>query len=402
MSSIAFITNFFPSLSETFIYNEVSGLRSRGLSIKTYSIRKPEIANLSKESYDLFYSTIYLLPLNVIEFFKAHCYYFTKNTYKYLKILYLLLTRHFNKKNKDRIRTFFHFCEGVYLAKIVRKEYDISHIHAHYASHPSTLAMIVSFLTEIPFSLTAHADDIVLDKLFIAEKVNASKFVITCTKYGKEAILQNPGINNIEKISVIYHGVNINKYSKSIVKKSTKIHLLNVGRLSEEKAQKNLIKACKILKEEGYEFQCQIVGGGPLFAELYEEIKINHLKSSVKLIGQVFQEEIREYYKKADIFVLPSIRENLPNVLLECMAMGVPAIASNIAGIPELIKNGINGILVQPNDINALVDAIKILLIDEELRLFLGDNSRKSVCEEFDFEKSIDRIENLYHKYHVI
>ena len=252
------------------------------------------------------------------------------------------------------------------------------------------------------FAIAAHADDIVLDRLFISEKVNASKFVITCTKYGKKTILKNPNIEDQEKISVVYHGVDIKKYSNAIVKKSKKINLLTVGRLSEEKVQKNLIRACKILKEKGYEFQCQIVGGGPLFVELNEEIINNHLTDYVKLVGQVFQEEIKKYYQMADIFVLPSIRENLPNVLLECMAMGVPAIASNIAGIPELIDNGRNGILIQPDDINVLADAIEELLNDEKLRLFLGENSRTRVCDEFDFEKSIDRIENLYHKYHVI
>lgn len=402
MSSIAYITNFFPSLSETFIYNEVSGLQARGLSIKTYSIRKPEIANLSKESYDLFYSTKYLLPIDVMKFIRAHCYYFTKNPYKYFRLLFFLLTRHFDKNIRDRIRTFFHFGEGVYLAKIISGEHDISHIHAHYVSHPSTLAMVVSVLTNIPFSITAHADDIVLDRLFISEKVNASKFVITCTKYGKKTILKNPNIEDQEKISVVYHGVDIKKYSNAIVKKSKKINLLTVGRLSEEKVQKNLIRACKILKEKGYEFQCQIVGGGPLFVDLNEEIINNHLTDYVKLVGQVFQEEIKKYYQMADIFVLPSIRENLPNVLLECMAMGVPAIASNIAGIPELIDNGRNGILVQPGNINVLADAIEELLNDEKLRLFLGENSRTRVCDEFDFEKSVDRIKGLFQKNLVI
>ncbi len=398
MSSIAFINNYFPGLTATFIYLEVIGLRAKGISIKTFSIRKPKLKNISKESHTLYHSTKYILPLNVKYFLKAHCYYLLNNPLKYFKIIFFLVTRHFENRLKDRIRTLFHFYEGVYLAKIINDEGDITHIHAHYASHPTTLALVVHLLTDLTFSFTAHAYDIWTDKLFIKEKVDASKFVITCTKYGNEQILKLCGANEINKINVIYHGVDLNKFMPyNKVTNEKNVVLLNIGRLIKSKAHANFIEACKVLNDEKYNFQCLIIGDGPLYNELYSLIEKYRLQKHVRLIGKVFHDEIIDYYQKADIFVLPSISgENLPNVLLESLALRLPVIATNIAGIPELIKNRSTGLLIQPNITNDLVNAIKLLINDKELRLRLGENGRKYVCDNFNVENSLEKLKSLY------
>lgn len=420
MPTIAVITNYFPALTETFINNEINGLKKRNISIKTFSIRKPQIDSISKESHNLFYSTIYLLPINIINFLKAHCYFIFRHPLRYMRLLIFLMTRNYSDNRlhkKNRLRTFFHFCEGVYLAKLIKDDSNIKHIHAHYANHSTTLAMVVSELTKIPFSFTAHAYDIWADNLFLKEKVNAAKFVITCAKYGKEVILKNHNIINPDKITTIYHGVNIEKFKmkereNQNKKENRKINILTIGRLVVEKAQKNLILACKTLKEEGYDFQCNIIGDGPLFKDLQEVIFKNKLDKVVSLVGKVFQEEIVKYYQNADIVVLPSIRikingteidsDNLPNVLLESLSMGIPSIASNIAAIPELIKHKETGILVQPDDVGAIADAIKLLIKDKKLANNIAENGRTFICENFDVEKSLDQIVKLYHSNGVI
>jgi glycosyltransferase involved in cell wall biosynthesis len=116
----------------------------------------------------------------------------------------------------------------------------------------------------------------------------------------------------------------------------------------------------------------------------------------MKLVGKVVRDNIREYYEMADIFVLPSLSENLPNVLVECLAMGIPAIASDIAGIPELIKHNLTGLLVKPNDVKELAEAIKLLIENRTLAESLAQNGRRLVCQDFNEEKCLDQLVSLY------
>jgi colanic acid/amylovoran biosynthesis glycosyltransferase len=397
MRSIAFINNHFPALSATFIYKEVIGLRNRGLPIRTFSIRRPDMCALSEDSLELTHTTTYLLPVNVSKFIKSHFYYIFKKPLSYFGTFFFLITRKFDNLFKDRIRTILHFCEGVYFARIIHDDGRILHIHSHYASHPCTLAFVASRLTRIPFSFTAHAHDIWEDRLFLRDKINASKFLITCTYYGRQELLKIEGIKNKEKIQTIYHGVDTDKFrpKNDRVNRET-FTILNIGRLVKDKAQKNLIEACKLLKEEGYIFECLIVGDGPLMKELKGYINENQLDKEIKLIGKVFQEQICEIYGMADIFVLTSVRENLPNVLLESLAMGIPVIATNIAGIPELIKDKVTGILIELNDPHQLAEKIKLLIKDKRLAKELSENGRKSVCMNFDTNDMINKLEKIY------
>jgi len=402
MKYIAFINSLFPALSATFIYKEVLGLRKRGLPVKTFAIRKPPLEEISKESYDLRDTTVYLLPVNYLKLVQAHLYFVLKYPLRFLHTLCFLITRKFDNKLKDRFRTLLHFFEGILFAKLIEEQGDICHIHAHYAAHPTSVALTASMLTKLPFSFTAHAYDIWIDRLFIKDKVNAAEFVITCTAYGRQQILKNNGILNPRKITTIYHGVNTSKFSPRHSAPASKTTILHVGRLSEEKSQDNLIRACAILKQQRYNFECLIVGDGPLYSYLKDLIIQNGLEGVVKLVGKVFQENIINYYAAADMFVLPSQRENLPNVLLESLAMGVPVIATNIAGIPELIQNNKNGLLVDPNNVEALAATMKKLIDDKELTKTLRNNGRRSVCRNFEQQSMLDKIVELYRAHGVI
>jgi len=399
MQSIAFINNHFPALSATFIYREVLGLRRRGVPIKTYSIRRPSAGTLSEESLDLLNSTTYLLPVAVRDFIAAHLHFIARGPIGYLRVFLFLMTRKYVRPVKDRLRTCFHFCEGVHFAKMIRDDGNIAHIHAHYASHPCTVALVASMLTGIPFSFTGHAYDIYQDRLFLSDKVNAARFVITCSHYGRQATLDEGGIQDPEKVRTIYHGIDTGKFSPRVKGRDrSRIRLLNVGRLSEEKRQRDLITACGALRRDGYSLECEIVGDGPLFKELLEYVALCGLKSEVKLAGAVYQEEIREYYARADILVVSSGRgvDNLPNVLVEGMAMGLPVVATDIGGVSELVIDRVTGILVPPHDPGELAAGIKTLIDDPGLAQKVAENGRKQVCAYFDENDSLDKLTELY------
>ena len=400
MKSIAFFNSLFPALSATFIYREALELKKRGLPIKTFAIRKPPLDEISQESHGLRENTTYLLPVNIIKLTAAHLYFLFKHPPRYFGTLLFMLTRKFDHKLKDRYRTVLHFCEGVLLAKLLAEEKDIGHIHVHYAAHPASVAFAASKLTRIPFSFTAHAYDIWIDRLFIKDKVNAARFAIACTEYGREQILKNNGIVNPEKLVTIYHGIDTDKFApRPSPRPESQTTIVHVGRLSEEKAQANLVRACKILKREHYDFQCLIIGDGPLYSDLKELIDRNGLADQVKLVGKVFQEDIVDYYARADLFVLCSHRENLPNVLVESMAMAIPTIATAIAAIPELIQDGENGLLVEPDNTEQLARAMKRVIDEKEFARRIAENGRKTVLDKFDHNDSLDQLIELYRKH---
>jgi glycosyltransferase involved in cell wall biosynthesis len=173
--------------------------------------------------------------------------------------------------------------------------------------------------------------------------------------------------------------------------------------LIEEKGLIYLLKACNILKEKGFTFRCNIIGGTeePFYTDYYLALKKLHrelnLEDCVFFLGAQPFKQVLEEYKKHDIFILPCViarnggRDISPNSLLEAMAMKMPVISTTIAAIPEIVDDGENGLLVPPNNENALADAAIKLIQDYNSRKTLGENARKKIEERFDIHKNLQQ-----------
>jgi colanic acid/amylovoran biosynthesis glycosyltransferase len=409
---IAMVLSGFPPA--TFILREITELIRRGVPIQIYTIRKELPSSTSAETKTLLSSTVSLLPLNIWGFVKAHMFFaFTKPT-RYFGTLMFVLTRQFNSDKQwwgkssrfrsDRLRSFIHFCEGVYLASMMRRDNDLRLIHAQYASHPTTLALVASRLLGVPYSFTGHAYDIWLDRLFLEDKIRDAEFVVTCSRFGKSEMLKGGLVENPEKIVTIYHGVDVNRFvPKANRTESDLFTILSVGRLIPNKLHKNLIHACKMLTERGHKFRCNIVGAGPLLSELQNLVNSLGIVDTVTLVGHVAFDKLPEFYQNADVFVLASEGdEGLPNVILESMATGVPVIATNVCGIAEAITNERIGILVEPNNLNELCLAIENLIANPEYRRELSIRSRQVVVEKFDQDVCLNELIDLYRLYGIL
>lgn len=401
MPLVAFVFGAFPVLSATFISKEVVGLRLRGMQIRTYAIRKPDLGTIFGINKELCKSTTYILPISVLYLAISQIFYSFLKPNRYFRALLFILTRKLEGGWKDRVRSMLHFAEGVVLAKMIESQGDIVHIHAHYVSHPATLAMVASWLTGIPFSFTAHASDIWVERLFIRDKLAECKFAFVCSKYGRARLLESCNDRVGTKVFVNYHGIDVDWFTvkderQYVAKHDDKYVLLNIGRISEEKAQGDLIAACNILSKQRRDFRCYIVGDGPLYAKLTALIKSLGLSDIIEMVGMVPHKDIKEYYLKADIFVLPSTRENLPNVLLESLSMGVPVITTDIAGIPELIEDQKTGILVRPGNVVELASAINQLLEDPKMRGEIANRGRSMVRRFFNKKECIDELLELF------
>lgn len=389
---LAYIIGTYPSLTTTFIDREIKILRTWGVQIKVVSIRRP-LNKLSPEQVELQRDVMYLLPVPILSFIWGHLYFALIHPDIYFRTFFYLLTRP-HPNLKSRWMTLLHFGEGVWAAQVLRIQ-SCEHIHAHFMDRATTIALVASRLLSTTYSFTAHARDIYVDPVLEVEKLSEAKFVTTCTAYNKDYLsrrLQN-GLG--EKVKCIYHGLDVVNYQPVTPTPTLKPLLVSVGQLKEKKGFTYLLQACRLLKYWDYEFQCELIGNGPLYKSLAAEIHQLCLEDVVTLCGERTHHEVIQKYRESAIFVLPSVlasdgdRDGIPNVILEAMAMNLPIVSTKTSGIPEVLKDGVNGLLIPPADPYALAKALAFLIDNPSLRLKFGKRGRQTVIEKFSLERNV-------------
>lgn len=278
-----------------------------------------------------------------------------------------------------------------YFASVIRMS-DITSIHAHFATTATLMAETISRLEKIPYSFCAHAYDIFkhdVDHEDLRRKIRNANFVRTVSKFHKNFLLSIDSSIPTDKIKIISYAVDENKFFPIEKERHSKFLILSVGNLVLKKGFPALIEACEILKQDNIDFECWIVGSGPMQESLEKQIDLANLKRYVKLRGSQAHENLNELYNLADVFVLPSIRtddgdmDGIPNVLIEAMAAECPVISTYIAGIPELIDHEINGLLVSPEKSSLLADAIERICKNHEFAAAIAFNGRMKVLNNY-------------------
>ena len=403
-SSLAYISQSFPLLTETFVYREVLGLRRRGFRVATFAIWKPDKNKLSQESRHLVDDSFYVFPIIRSRFLSSHLYYFLTRPIKYVSTLVLVLTRG-GESARNRIRTFFHFCEAVYLAREMHDQH-IAHIHAHFSINAATIALVISRLLDISYSFTAH-NILFIDQVILKEKVRDARFIVAISDFTRQFLIDLiPNENVADKIHIVHCGLSLKDFTPPDSKPTNEIPmLLFVAQLAERKGTPVLVEACRILVERNVAFHCVIVGDGAEKTLVEQLVEQYALQEIVELPGRVFQEHLRKYLDRADVFVLPCVTANngdmdgIPVSLMEAMAMEIPTVSTDVSGIPELIKDEHSGLIVRERDAEALADALQRLLEDSELRTRLGENGRRKVMDEFDVDENAAKLAALFKKY---
>ena len=412
---VAFIFSQFPAYDETFILREMNQLRATGLDFEIYSLKIPKDKIIHKEAEDLARTTSYL-PFFSLKLLGCDLFYLFHYPARYFLAFFQALF--FNLKSSN---FFFKTCavwyEAVGFAKQARKD-GITHVHGQWATYPATVAFIISKLNNIPFSFTGHAHDIYLDTTMLAFKIKRAKFVTTCTAHNKSYLTglvvsqwsivdrpwekrKNEFRKQIEnKIVVNYHGIDLKKFARpsSMVHRPSSFRILSVGSLLECKGFEYLIEACRILKEQGVEFECTIAGGGRLEQSLKSQVSRIKLEDKVKFTGYITQDKLIPIYKQADVFVLamvPEIHWGIPNVLLEAGASSVPIVCTMLPSIPELVQDGETGFIIPAKDPAAIAVIIEKLYRDPELRKRIGEAGRAVVEQKFDVVDNALKLKEL-------
>jgi len=379
--NLLYVVSLYPCWSETFIVREMKYFKEQGVNIDVLSLRGNTEEFVQENDIESVNSVVYTKG-NWSQFFSL---------LKYFVLHPILIFTWFIKN----IVSFWHSpitllknISTILRALSVIQEFDhIDHIHAHWATYPSTAAMLISQLTGKTFSFTSHAHDIFLENHFIKDKVNASKFSVTISNFNVSLLNKLKGIDS-SKIKVVHCAIDLNEYL--IENCNKEFNVLAVGRFDEIKGYKYLIDAISILRSKNISICCNIVGSGELRDELVAQTNQLDLNNNVIFHSAKPQNEIRNLMQKSDMFVLPSIKttsgnmDGIPVVLMESMALGTPVISTYVSGIPELIKNGINGFLVEQKNAVQLADAIDLVLnMGENEKQELIKNARKTIENDF-------------------
>lgn len=416
--TVAYVMNGFPRLSETFIAHEIHQLERSGLALRLYVVKRenepqvhpvvaairapltylPGVSSLSGRSLPAW------LRDNLPTFWRAHAALALRHPWRYAATLAsaaALTWRHWPRKVFVK-----EFLQAGEIAQAVLGEGDVAHLHGHFCHGVATITWFASRLAGIPFSFTAHAKDIYQAELnpgrLLERKLGAARFVATCT-CANAAVLQARHPRPHE-VHTVYHGLDTSYFSPAPRPPADGVpEILSVGRFVEKKGFDQLVEACALLHARGLRFRCTIVGErGDALEPVMALIARRGLHEVVRLRSAMPQDRLREVYRDAQVFALPcqvmedGDRDGFPNVLAEAMAMGVPVVSTAISGIPEMIDDGVHGLLVPPRDAAALAEALHLLLTDAKRHARLAHAARERICERFDSSRTTLALRDLF------
>ena len=385
MANFAYLFERFPSFGQTFCYREVVELARQGITPPIFSIRNP--SDEPPQDWDArIVNRVHYLPEE--------------------KELLDDVRRASKKQNLDseiidaldewgRRTDFLRLYQAVYVGLRLR-EMGIGHVHAHFMGMAARTAFWIHKFFPITFSFTAHANDIFAPRNFevgLVKLVDAARVIVTVSDYAKK-FLQERFPERAARIRHIYNGLNLAEFGRTHFSCNPPL-ILGVGRLIAKKGFADLIRACGLIAERGKSFRCEIIGEGQLEDELRGQIERLNVQNRVALSGAKPQLEVRRRLADANVFVLPSIidpnggMDNLPTVIMEAMATGLPIVSTTIGGIPEMVVENETGFLVQPGDAAALADAIEQVIDDRLLAQRLGQGGYERAQQLFSIDKNV-------------
>lgn len=397
--SIAYLISTYPALSMIFVLREIVELRKLGFHIETASINRPDrpLKKMTEQEAEEAGNTYCVKRAGAIAALAAHLRTLFQCPAGYLRGV-LLVHR---LSGLDLKRFFFHamyFTEAAMLGHWMHRK-GLHHLHTHLAQQAATVGLYTKTIFRTGFSITVHGPDEFYDARpqLLGRKAAAADFLCCITSFARSQMMQQSAFRNWSKMIVVPLGVDPELFTPPPARPTPEVfEILCVGRLVAAKAQHMLIDAVERLAAEGRKVRLRLVGAGPDEASLkVHTARLDH-PNTVLFEGPVNQDRIRALYAQADIFSLPSFAEGLPVVLMEAMAMEIPCVTTYIAGIPEMIRDGVDGLLVPASDLEALVAALARLMDDEKLRRKIAKNGRKRIVERYNLTKNVERLARVF------
>ncbi|TCU14050.1 glycosyltransferase family 4 protein [Rhizobium sullae] len=394
----------YPRLSETFIAQELLGLEKAGFDLTLISMRRPTDKKRHPVHDEIKARVVYLPeylheePTRVLKGLFAG---FGKPGFK------ALMKRFLADLPRDKSRNRF---RRLGQALVLAREWPDSGqwLHAHFIHTPASVTEYASILTGVPWTVSAHAKDIWTSPDWeLNIKLGSARWAVTCTRSGYEhmrSLTDRP-----DAVHLSYHGLDLARFSHFEGQHSGRdgadpahpVLLLSVGRAVEKKGYDVLLCALALLPKSLH-WRFEHIGGGDELAKLRVLASELGLAGKISWKGAMAQEEVLGHYRQADLFALAcriasnGDRDGLPNVLVEASSQRLMCLSTDVSGVPELLTNGENGLVVPPDDPQALAYALEAAIRDPALRRRLGDAAEKRVREHFDYHSSVKQLIGLF------
>jgi len=398
MPRIAYMTGEYLRVSPfVFMYREIAALRKLGFHIETFTVRGPDLSELLEaEQAGELEQTYVLLPCSPFRLIHAHLGVLTRSPRRYLSALTLAVATR-PPGVGAALKQIAYFLEAGLVAARMRAR-GLGHLHNHFASSSCTVAMLAAELGGFTFSFTIHGTSIRSDpgRWRVDEKAKRAAFVVCISAFCRSQAMAIVPVEEHNRLHVVRCGIDFAPYEAIERAAAPGARLLFVGRLVQSKGLHVLFQALAQLREAFPGLAVRLVGEGPERAALEAQAHELGVDDRVEFVGYRPQDEIRRYLRETDVFVLPSFAEGVPVVLMEAMAAAVPVVATDIAGVPELVEHGASGLLVAPGDADALAAAIAQLLSDPDRARDMGRHGAKYVRREFDIETSARQLATLF------
>jgi glycosyltransferase involved in cell wall biosynthesis len=396
--TVGYVVSTWPRLSQTFVLTEVVALERSGVPLRIFSVKDPGGEPIHAKVAQVRANVTYLSFRRWKRIAGANLQLAGHRPVRYASVLMQALAY-------GRTGILRHFFQAGYLANLLRHD-PVSHLHAHFATAPTLVAMFASELTGIPYTFTAHARDIYVDtqRKLLRKEIEQARAVVTVSQYNRQH-LETISPSSRDKVHCIYNGLDLIDFDFRWPRSadSGPPVILSVARLIRKKGLEDLIRAAAILKQQGRAFKLEIIGSGPLRHELETLVTRLALRDCVAFLGPLPQQSVLSAYQRASIFALPCVvsedgdRDGIPTVVLEAMASGVPVVSTPVSGIPELIDASRDGVLVPPNNPVMLADALDRLLSDPQLRDRIARAARDKIESQFLVEHSSRQLLKLFH-----
>lgn len=385
---LGYVMKIFPRVSETFIATEALGLQRQGLRPRLFALHRGEAEATHAIMRRLAPSVCYV---------EEHA----NADEDQVRRASRQLAQTFGISDADRPRFLPRKYVRLALALAAQaRAARIGHLHAHFASRSGHVTALAAALAGCSYSITAHAKDIFHAEVevdVLRWKIEHARFFVTVSEYNRRylasLVADRPEV--VERIVCLYNGVDLRRFRAAAPAVRREPLILGVGRLVEKKGFAVLVEACRRLRQRGLQFRCEIIGGGDLESALRQQISAAGLDDIVRLRGVLASEAVSARMRAASIFALPCVVghdgnvDALPTVLLEAMARARPAVSTTISGIPEIIVDGVTGLLVPPNDVDALTTALADLLSDPERAAKMGHAGRERAEILFDVDRNV-------------
>ncbi len=362
---VTYFINHYPKVSHTFIRNEILGLEGLGIEVERVSIHSDKDIYPDNPDFSEKAKTHYLLAANKIKLGLSLIFSASKQFKRVIEcsLLCLKLSR---TSDRGLLKNLFYLGEGVLLAEQVKRN-GSQHIHAHFGTNSTDIAMYASMIAQVPFSFTVHGPE-EFDRTFginLGEKIKRADSVFAITKYCQSQLFRWCAYEDWKKIRIVHCGLGEIFFDPSTAgsapeaKNDGMINALFIGRLCEQKGPMILLESLPALLNDGIKLHVTFAGDGELRHEMEKFISENSLEHAVTITGWVDSNRIKALLQKSTLMILPSFAEGLPVAIMEALALKVPVLTTHINGIPELIEHGRSGLLVTPGCKESLIEAIK-------------------------------------------